>query len=259
MDQNHRKYKTPLPSIPKYLPITQIPEKPKFTGTFTGNEVIVTSQDEIQELYNCGCFGNSGQFQKEFVNERYYELVEGIDRDEVNDKNKRGIGINAVNENLSLFLEEAFFLNFSLKILKILDEVGNEIGSDDFLLKCINVKPDFVSCFVSYHYFRAKNWVVKSGINFGSDFLLYKLGPQFYHSQYMVKVKKSKGHSEKFPSKELLGWYRISETSKKECLLIDVIFPQNITNPIELIRNLSNFKVDVVTFKRYNPWKSKLK
>lgn len=82
------------------------------------------------------------------------------------------------------------------------------------------------------------------------------MGPQYYHSQYMVKVRSSLDVSDKFPSKQFLGWYRISETSKKECLVIDVVPPASETkDPRELIRKLSEFKVKILTFKRLNLWK----
>lgn len=82
------------------------------------------------------------------------------------------------------------------------------------------------------------------------------MGPQYYHSQYMVKVRNAMDSSDKFPSKQFMGWYRISETSRKECLVVDVIPPENVTeDPIELISRLSQFKVQVLTFKRFNLWK----
>lgn len=173
MSSSQRKFKTPLPSFPKYLPVTEIPDRPKYSGIFTGDVVKVNSIEEAQELHDCGCFGSSSRLQKQVVNERYYEVCEGIDPSsagEAQSIERTIIGRNDVEKDLSLFLEEAFFLHYSLKVLKILDETGNILTSEQFLQECLRIKPEFITHFIAYHYFRAKNWVVKKGTNFGSDY-----------------------------------------------------------------------------------------
>ncbi|KAF9586308.1 tRNA splicing endonuclease subunit sen2, partial [Lunasporangiospora selenospora] len=46
----------------------------------------------------------------------------------------------------------------------------------------------FIVRYVAYHYFRSQGWVVKDGLKFGSDFMLYKRGMVFGHSRYSVRV-----------------------------------------------------------------------
>lgn len=41
----------------------------------------------------------------------------------------------------------------------------------------------FLLNYVAYHHFRSLGWVVKSGIKFCADFLLYKRGPAFSHAE----------------------------------------------------------------------------
>ncbi|KAJ1902884.1 tRNA splicing endonuclease subunit sen2 [Coemansia sp. IMI 209127] len=54
------------------------------------------------------------------------------------------------------------------------------VSDDEFELK-----------YAAYYYYRAKGWAVRSGIKFGSDFLLYKSGgPSKSHSQYSVIVRR---------------------------------------------------------------------
>ncbi|KAJ2842059.1 tRNA splicing endonuclease subunit sen2, partial [Coemansia erecta] len=58
---------------------------------------------------------------------------------------------------------------------------------------------EFELKYAAYYYYRAKGWAVRSGIKFGSDFLLYKSGgPSKSHSQYSVIVRRfdSGGDSE---------------------------------------------------------------
>jgi len=46
----------------------------------------------------------------------------------------------------------------------------------------------FVVRYVVYHYYRSQGWIVKDGLKYGTDFLLYKKGLVFGHSQYAVRI-----------------------------------------------------------------------
>ncbi|TPX61280.1 hypothetical protein PhCBS80983_g01202 [Powellomyces hirtus] len=50
------------------------------------------------------------------------------------------------------------------------------------------LETEFAVRYAAYHYYRSRGWVVKSGIKFGTDFVLYKRGPIFRHSDYAVVV-----------------------------------------------------------------------
>ena len=39
--------------------------------------------------------------------------------------------------------------------------------------------------YAAYHYYRSLGWVVKGGIKFCVDMLLYKRGPVFHHAEYV--------------------------------------------------------------------------
>ena len=39
--------------------------------------------------------------------------------------------------------------------------------------------------YAAYHYYRSLGWVVKGGIKFCVDYLLYKRGPVFQHAEYI--------------------------------------------------------------------------
>lgn len=51
-------------------------------------------------------------------------------------------------------------------------------------------RPDnpFLLNYVAYHHFRSLGWVVRSGIKFCVDLLLYKKGPAFSHAEFAVVV-----------------------------------------------------------------------
>ncbi|KAF9926422.1 hypothetical protein FBU30_003987 [Linnemannia zychae] len=60
------------------------------------------------------------------------------------------------------------------------------------------ISPDnsFIIRYVAYHHYRSLGWVVKDGLKYGTDFLLYKKGMVFGHSQFGVQVIACKSRAE---------------------------------------------------------------
>lgn len=48
----------------------------------------------------------------------------------------------------------------------------------------------FLVNYAVYHHFRSLGWVVKSGIKFCVDLLLYKRGPVFHHAEYVSNPRR---------------------------------------------------------------------
>ncbi|KAG0355235.1 tRNA splicing endonuclease subunit sen2 [Gamsiella multidivaricata] len=61
----------------------------------------------------------------------------------------------------------------------------------------ISVDNPFVIRYVAYHYYRSLGWIVKDGLKYGADFLLYQKGMVFGHSQYAVRVVPSADYDNK--------------------------------------------------------------
>lgn len=79
-----------------------------------------------------------------------------------------------IEETLALLPEEAFFLHYSLRCLRVMDfDQTHELTTHDMLEKFCKNDSKFIQKFVVYHYYRSKNWVVKSGIKFGGEFCKY--------------------------------------------------------------------------------------
>jgi len=108
------------------------------------------------------------------------------------------------NEVLILLLEEAFFLSGFVRCLEIyreLDEKGNDMNgelrelkkrqrlkpSDTWKLFC-KLEPSFPERYAVYHHFRSRGWIVKSGLKFGADYLLYTGSPEIVHAAYSVII-----------------------------------------------------------------------
>ncbi|GJE91131.1 tRNA intron endonuclease domain-containing protein [Phanerochaete sordida] len=110
-------------------------------------------------------------------------------------------------EHLQLTLQEAFFLLWNLDCLTIIDPSSDEPldlqriwfafqqahwppGIPPSLSSVYESRFDnpFLVHYVAYHHYRALGWVVKGGIKFCVDYLLYKRGPVFSHAEFAVVV-----------------------------------------------------------------------
>jgi len=105
-------------------------------------------------------------------------------------------------EHLQVTLEEAFFLSYALGALKILDpETKSPISNEDlfYLFRKTSffppqanysLSPDdpFMINYIVYHHFRSLGWVVRSGIKFSCDYMLYMRGPVFAHAEFCVVI-----------------------------------------------------------------------
>ena len=93
-------------------------------------------------------------------------------------------------EHLQLTLQEAWFLSWALGCLTILHN-NVPITSHHFWSTITSSKRfdnPFLVQYVAYHHFRSLGWVVKGGIKFCVDYLLYKRGPVFSHAEFAVVV-----------------------------------------------------------------------
>uniref|UniRef100_A0A6M2F2N0 tRNA-intron lyase n=1 Tax=Populus davidiana TaxID=266767 RepID=A0A6M2F2N0_9ROSI len=87
-----------------------------------------------------------------------------------------------------LGLEEAFYLCYSLKCLKIAGE-DNCVKNDlDLWLYMKLKKEKFPDFYKAYSHLRMKNWVLRPGLQYGVDFVAYRHHPSLVHSEYAVIV-----------------------------------------------------------------------
>ncbi|KAL8912055.1 MAG: hypothetical protein Q9171_002843 [Xanthocarpia ochracea] len=105
-------------------------------------------------------------------------------------------------EHLQLTFEEAFFLIYAVGVLEIQDPLTSQVIATSRLLSICrsysyfppkspsSLAPDdpFLLSYVVYHHFRSLGWVVRPGIKFGVDHLLYNRGPVFTHAEFAVIV-----------------------------------------------------------------------
>ncbi|XP_027558969.1 tRNA-splicing endonuclease subunit Sen2 isoform X1 [Neopelma chrysocephalum] len=136
-------------------------------------------------------------------------------------------------EYLQLSLEEAFFLVYALGCLSIY--YGEEPLTIVQLWEVFSeVKPDFKTTYMAYHYFRSRGWVPKVGLKYGTDLLLYRKGPPFYHASYSVLaelVDDDFQGSLRRPLSwmSLSGLNRTTANASKELMLCYLIKPSDMT------------------------------
>lgn len=111
-------------------------------------------------------------------------------------------------EHLQLTPEEAFFLVYGLGVLQISSQKAQTLLSTKSLFSLFRqnsyfppqppseLRPDdpFLLSYVVYHHFRSLGWVVRPGIKFAVDYLLYNRGPAFSHAEFAVVIVPSYRH-----------------------------------------------------------------
>ena len=110
-------------------------------------------------------------------------------------------------EHHQLSLEEAFFLVYGLGALK-LNAPENALDNYSLLqlfrqhsyyppVSLSELSPDdpFLLNYVVYHHFRSLGWVIRDGIKFAVDYVLYERGPVFKHAAFAIMIVPSYTHA----------------------------------------------------------------
>ncbi|CAL4117614.1 unnamed protein product [Meganyctiphanes norvegica] len=171
--------------------------------------------------------------------------------------------IDSASASLILTPEETMFLSYALGCLTLIDERKHHMSIDEMWREFVNEDIRFVARYAVYHNFRAKGWVVKPGLKFGSDWVLYPVGPPFYHAHFTVSVQCL--WADTLAVDESLNWREMSWTAfsatdrlnshvKKTPILTMVLRPRNITrNRLNHISCLKEMKIKEVILSRWNP------
>lgn len=280
-----------------------------FTGIFTGLSVEIFDQSAIRELYVNGSYGMSIQTKTtpkllsrfprmDCVTQSQYErklewsakyqnqnpddvkiLMKTID--EIEHTEECGEECPHVipdpfpiEEVLALSPEETLFLHHTLRCLKVFDfEQTKEYSTDEMIDIFCNMNEKFIERYVAYHFYRSKNWIVRSGIKFGGDFreffknyfnvllifivmcyvfipVLYYKGPHYHHATYVVIVNDNEVDGN---FQDIQSNYRVAETTGKEVIILKVTRPNGLqySDRHECIHRLNEFKVTEVIPKRF--------
>ncbi|KAM6496865.1 hypothetical protein JOM56_007338 [Amanita muscaria] len=184
-------------------------------------------------------------------------------------------------EHLQLTLQEAFFLSWGIDCLTIfnshtrasmtLQEIWQTFQRIHHPLNTHSDRFDnpFLIYYVAYHHYRSLGWVVKSGIKFCVDYLLYKRGPVFSHAEFAVVVCPVYEDPDdqatspfSLPNVEPFTWSwlstinRVNSQVQKTLILSYVTIPARSRVPAKLLESpacLSHYSVREVVLRRFIP------
>ncbi|EDW13196.1 tRNA-splicing endonuclease subunit Sen2-1 [Drosophila mojavensis] len=202
----------------------------RYHGVFNGLcvEVFNTEQNLIKTLHDNGCYGKGS--------------------------NSRGGPMSGEpDESLLLGLEEACVLAYYLNILEIKDTSNKEIAWQAYVQAALEYDKEFVYKLAAYLYLKSKNWIIKSGIKFGGDFLIYKEGPRQFHASFLVLVHTSDyiNHPH-YVGKNLKGAQRVAETSDKDVLILRVNEQKDFDPALATPAALESLTIDETVIRRFN-------
>ncbi|QIX01951.1 hypothetical protein AMS68_007468 [Peltaster fructicola] len=184
-------------------------------------------------------------------------------------------------EHLQLTLEEAFFLKYALGVLDIHadgspDNVSLTDNRDLFDLfrhtskfdtSPMGMDDQFILNYVVYHHFRSLGWVIRPGVKFSVDYLLYNRGPVFSHAEFAILImpsysdpywSTSEGRSKKRMQDQKDWWWlhcinRVQSQVKKTLVLCFVDIPPPCATDEELTVRalLSRYKIREFIVRRW--------
>ncbi len=160
-----------------------------FTGSLLGNRIMISNLEESHELYRIGFFGKplgvhkpkNGEFNTPIV----LDVIEG------------------------LYLVER-------KMLRVLNENGSEISSEELLKICRKDYVNFDMKYIVYKDLRDKKHIALPGIKFGCDFAVYEHGPGIDHAPYLVQVI---GEKDKLSATSVVLSGRLATTVRKQFIM----------------------------------------
>lgn len=113
----------------------------------------------------------------------------------------------------------------------------------------------FLYDYIVYHHFRSRGWCVRSGVKFGTDYLLYRRGPPFSHAEFGVMVMPTNDADEK-------DWWwntsvgRVVGGVKKTLVFCYVTLPES-TEGMTLEEILKSSFIREVVYRRWVPTRNR--
>lgn len=186
-------------------------------------------------------------------------------------------------EHLQLSNEEAFFLVYGLGVLRVFDRDQNTVIPTSTLFSLLRrhsyfpphsesskITPDdpFMLSYVVYHHFRSLGWVVRSGVKFGTDYLLYNRGPVFSHAEFALIIipsyndpywSETEERRENVMSKQSRSWWwlhcvnRVQAQVKKSLVICYVEVPPPTDPSQDIGELLGQYRVREFLLRRWIP------
>lgn len=195
----------------------------KSQGLLSGCSVLIEADSEQADLLNRSCFGRP--------------IITA-------EKDKQWF---------QLGLEEAFYLCYSLKCLEIVGDDKCLKTDEELWLYMTSMREAFPDIYKAYSHLRMKNWVVRSGSQYGVDFVAYRHHPALVHSEYAVLVL-SGGEGD--ANKRLAVWSDFQCTTRLSGSVAKTLLVLSITRSSHGAASplcLEQYSIEERTIRRWNP------
>lgn len=213
------------------------------------SKIISQLQSSLVQSNTCG-----------FLSDNCVHLAVQAEQLDLLDKACFGRPVRIVEKDMYWFqltVEEAFYLSYSLKCLKIKINVGADTGplNDEELWHYFRSKKEtFPYFYKAYSHLRMKNWVVRSGAQYGVDLIVYRHHPARVHSEYGVLVLSHDKDGDL--NGRLRVWSDVHCTTRllggvAKTLL--VLYVNKNGNNDESLLCLTNYTVEERTISRWSP------
>ncbi len=126
------------------------------------------------------------------------------------------------NAPLELGLIEAVYL-VENKLLDVYSTKGEKIDLEYLKEYALSVIPRFSELYLVYRDLRNKGYIVRSGLKYGSDFVVYEKGPGLEHAPYLVHVVKA---YDQIDPLEIVRAGRLGHSVRKDFILA-LVYPGN--------------------------------
>lgn len=210
------------------------------------SKIVSQLQSSLVESDTCG-----------FLSDNSVHIAVGAEQLDLLDKACFGRPVRTVENDKQWFqlsFEEAFYLCCSLKCLKI---KGSDTGpqNDEELWHYMKSQRETFPCFYkAYSHLRMKNWVVRSGAQYGVDFIVYRYHPARVHSEYGVLVLFD--GDDKAVNGRLRVWSDVHGTTRllgsvAKTLLVLYVNKNGNSNESPLC--LKNYTIEERTITRWSP------
>ena len=212
------------------------------------SKIVSQLQSSLVQSNTCGFLSGSS-----------VHLAVGAEQLHLLDKACFGSPVRTVEKDkprFQLSFEEAFYLCYSLKCLKINnDSDDTSPQNSEELWHYMKSKKETFPCFYkAYSHLRMKNWVVRSGAQYGADFVVYRHHPAQVHSEYGVLVLSDE--EDKDLNGRLRVWSDVHCTTRllggvAKILLVLYVNRNGSSNESPLC--LANYTIEEHTITRWNP------
>ncbi|KXS13947.1 tRNA-intron endonuclease catalytic domain-like protein [Gonapodya prolifera JEL478] len=157
-------------------------------GLLVGAAAWVTSREDATRVWTEGHFGKGTLHRSE----PEYIIYGGS---KPRRRRKESAGTLAVDvdpatvaaEILQLSGVETMFLAAQAR-LNVEDNGGNLLSSSELWAHFTAQDPRFPLLYAVYKHYRKQGWVVRSGAVYAADYVLYRTGPAYDHSEFVVTV-----------------------------------------------------------------------